>query len=168
MAVRIFIHGLDSSPAGKKGSYFKERFPDMLIPHFVGSLDQRMKLLGELLRDKNDIILVGSSLGGLMATLFAISSPSRCKKLILLAPAINLIQKEQLPEKPLIISTIIFHGRNDGVIPLDLVQSVATKIFANLSFYVVQDDHMLYNTFFQLEWYKLLEYEGHETKQASK
>jgi len=43
------------------------------------------------------------------------------------------------------------------VIPLDLVQRMATQLFGNLGFYVVQDDHMLYNTFFQLEWDKLLE-----------
>ena len=157
MAVRIFIHGLDSSPKGKKALYFKEKFPDMLIPHFVGDLDQRMKLLNECLKGRDGIILVGSSLGGLMATLFAISSASRCRKLILLAPAINMIPKEEFPKRPLDIPTFIFHGRYDEVIPLDLVQRVATQLFGNLGFYVVQDDHMLYNTFFQLEWDKLLE-----------
>ena len=71
MSVRIFIHGLESSNQGTKSIYFRERYPDMIIPHFTGDLKERLDKLGEILSGKSDIRLVGSSFGGLMASLFA-------------------------------------------------------------------------------------------------
>ena len=44
-----------------------------------------------ILSGKADIKLVGSSFGGLMATLFTMENNPRVDKMILLAPAINLI-----------------------------------------------------------------------------
>ena len=63
---RIFIHGLESSNKGTKSVFFREKFPDMIIPTFVGSLPERLSKLDGFLLGKSDIRVVGSSFGGLM------------------------------------------------------------------------------------------------------
>ena len=42
---RAFIHGLDSSSRGTKGSYFRERYPGMFIEDYSGPLEERMEQL---------------------------------------------------------------------------------------------------------------------------
>ena len=90
MACRIFLHGLESSSQGIKGRYFKDKFPGMLVPNFSGSLKERMEKLYDILSSESEITLVGSSYGGLMASIFTLENSSKVKRLVLLAPAINL------------------------------------------------------------------------------
>jgi pimeloyl-ACP methyl ester carboxylesterase len=91
MESRIFIHGLESSGQGTKGFFFKNRFPEMLTPDFTGDLAERMIRLDRILEGRSGIKIVGSSFGGLMASLYAMKHESRVNRLILLAPALNLI-----------------------------------------------------------------------------
>ena len=156
MTVRIFIHGLESSNQGTKSIYFRERYPDMIIPHFTGDLSERLEKLKEILSDKSDIRLVGSSFGGLMASLFAMENPFRVKKMTLLAPAINLIEFGPHMDKTISVPVWIFHGRDDQVIPLAEVEPIARKTFQSLSFHVVEDDHFLHKTFKIIDWDSLL------------
>ena len=51
---------------------------------------ERMEKLEGLLAGKNELVLVGSSYGGLMAAVYACLHEERVKKLILLAPALHL------------------------------------------------------------------------------
>ncbi|MBW2332719.1 MAG: hypothetical protein JRF08_04510 [Deltaproteobacteria bacterium] len=67
----IFIHGQESSSQGNKAVFFRELFPEMIIPDFVGDVSTRMLKLKKILVDKKGIIMIGSSLGGLMAALYA-------------------------------------------------------------------------------------------------
>lgn len=164
MITRIFLHGLDSSPQGTKARYFAEHYKDMIIPHFTGNLEDRMQLLYETLKDKEKIILVGSSFGGLMSTIFAIKYPERCERLILLAPAINLLTEDLIPTEPIKIPTWIFHGEDDNVIPLESVKEISKRLFSDLRFYIVKDDHQLRDTFLNLEWDELLLINRGETK----
>lgn len=156
MITRIFLHGLDSSPQGTKAQYFAKHYEDMIIPHFTGDLEDRMQSLYGILKDKDKIILVGSSFGGLMATIFAIKHPERCERLILLAPAINLLSDDLLTKESIQTPTWIFHGEYDNVIPLESVKKVSKKLFLDLRFYILKDDHYLRDTFFNLEWDELL------------
>jgi pimeloyl-ACP methyl ester carboxylesterase len=156
MPVRVFIHGLESSNQGTKSVYFRARYPDMIIPHFTGDLEERLERLGEILSDKSDIRLVGSSFGGLMASLFAMENPSRVKKMTLLAPAINLLAFNPPIGKTIQVPVWIFHGRNDQVIPVAEVQRISAKIFHSLFFHVVEDDHFLHKTFKTIDWDSLL------------
>jgi len=153
---RIFIHGLESSSQGVKGKYFRDKFPDMIIPDFTGPLEQRMKKLKEVLKEKTDIIIVGSSYGGLMASLFAMEQGDRVNRLILLAPAINYLDMAVKDPKRIDIPTWIYHGTKDDVIPLKDVKAVAERIFTELSFNMVDDDHYLYDTFVKIPWEKFL------------
>ena len=156
MGLRIFIHGLDSSNQGTKSVFFKEKYPDMVIPYFTGSLDARMKSLRSVLFRETGIILVGSSFGGLMAAIFAMENEERVERMILLAPAINLVEFADYRSKTLSVPVWIYHGSADEVIPLNEVEKVAKSVFRHLSFHVVEDDHYLYKTFKTLDWDRLL------------
>jgi len=156
LSFRIFIHGLESSNQGTKSVFFRERYPDMVIPYFTGSLDERMKSLNSVLVQKTGIILVGSSFGGLMAAIFAMENEERVERMILLAPAINLVEFAEYRSKTLSVPVWMYHGRSDEVIPLNDVEKVAKSVFHHLSFHVVEDDHYLQNTFRTLDWDRLL------------
>lgn len=156
MAVRMFIHGLESSPQGTKSIYFLENFPDMMVPHFTGSLEERMEKLNSLLREKSGIRLVGSSYGGLMASIFALQSEDQVERIVLLAPAINLDEFTPFATKKITTPVWLYHGTDDQVIPFDQVVPVAKKVFANLSLNLVQDDHFLHKTFRDIDWERLL------------
>jgi pimeloyl-ACP methyl ester carboxylesterase len=154
---RIFIHGLESSNKGTKAVFFRERYPDMIIPTFTGNLQERMKRLESILLGKSDIRLVGSSFGGLMACLFAVMHQQPIvEKMILLAPAINLMEFAAYKNEIISVPVWIYHGNADEVIPLAEVEPIARKTFSNLSFNAVDDDHFLHKTFPALDWESLL------------
>ena len=59
--VRVFIHGLESSSRGSKGSFFRARYPGMIVEDFPGPFEQRMDKLERLLEGRHPLVLVGSS-----------------------------------------------------------------------------------------------------------
>lgn len=156
MALRMFIHGLESNNQGTKAIYFREKFPGMLTPNFHGPLDERMARLREILSGQNEILLVGSSFGGLMASIFAVENEPSVRRLILLAPAINLMEFTSYRQRKIVRPVHITHGREDEVIPISDVEEVAKQVFSNLTFNTVDDDHYLHKTFKTLDWDSLL------------
>ncbi len=90
----VFIHGLESTAQGAKGQFFSHNFPRMIIEDYVGDFTTRMRTLNDVLSGKTNLIIVGSSYGGLMAVSYAMENESRIQKLILLAPALNLPEFE--------------------------------------------------------------------------
>jgi len=152
---RLFLHGLDSSGFGTKGQYFAETYPDMLRPDFDGSLAERMERLRAIVADLRDLIIVGSSFGGLMATCLAVEQPNGVKRLVLLAPALNFTEYQPPPAK-LAMPTILVIGRHDTVTPPDLVVPAAQNTFAMLETVIVDDDHLLHDSFRHLDWNTLL------------
>ena len=91
-----------------------------------------------------------------MAALFAMENEPAVGRLILLAPAINLMPHAIEEERTIAVPVWIYHGTNDEVIPLKDVASVAKKMFSNLSFHTVEDDHSLHKTFQTIEWDRFL------------
>jgi len=152
----MFIHGLESNNQGTKAIYFREKFPGMLTPNFPGPLDERMAKLQAVLSGKNDILMVGSSFGGLMASIFAMENEPSVRRLILLAPAINLVEFTPYRERKTLMPVHIYHGRQDEVIPISDVEEVAKKVFSNLTFHAVDDDHYLHKIFKTIDWDSLL------------
>jgi pimeloyl-ACP methyl ester carboxylesterase len=157
---RVFIHGLESSSQGTKGVYFRERYPDMIIEDYPGSFDERMIKLNRLLSGKKNLILVGSSYGGLMASVFTCTNEERVTKLILLAPALNLEDFGPCLEKKINVPVVVYHGKHDDVVPVAPVQNIARTVFSNISYHVIDDDHSLHTNFPTLDWDTLLDFRG--------
>jgi predicted esterase len=77
--------------------------------------------------------------------------------LILLAPA--LLRDpfgSYLNLEPVSVPTIIIHGTEDDVVPLEPVRELAEKLFTNLTYHVVNDGHRLHKTFEELNWEEIL------------
>lgn len=153
----IFIHGQDSSSQTYKAALLRAAYPDAIVPDFAGSLDARMARLAPILADQDGWAIVGSSLGGLMGALWACAHPAQVRRLVLMAPAINLPEFAAQPRPPLDVPVIIYHGSRDTVVPLAPVRAIAERVFRNLAFHVVDDDHRLHATAAALDWRDVLE-----------
>ena len=154
---RVFIHGLESTGRGTKGVFFRSRYPDMLIEDFTGPLRERMNQLAFLLTGKDLLLLVGSSYGGLMAAIFACQHPERVRKLILLAPALNLSDFKPYRPLRLEVPVILYHGQWDDVVSPAEVRRIAERSFPHLAYHLVDDDHSLHRVFEGLPWDQLLQ-----------
>ena len=153
----IFIHGLYGTTQGEKAVLLRGLFPDMLIPEFPGSLEERMDRLELLLAGGEGWTIVGSSFGGLMAALYARRHPERVRKLVLLAPALTLPDFAIAPGAQIEIRTVLYIGTQDSLIPIKDLRPIAESVFTNLNFRIVDDEHGLYKTAAELDWEKVLE-----------
>ena len=153
----VFIHGLESTSQGVKGKFFRQYFPGMIIEDYTGNFAERMRKLSRLLAAKHNLILVGSSYGGLMAAQFALQNEKLVQKMILLAPALNLPEFSPTAQQQLNIPVIIYHGTDDNIVDPYAVKSIAGKVFRQLEHHLVKDDHSLHKTFPSLDWEKILE-----------
>ncbi|MDH3392592.1 MAG: alpha/beta fold hydrolase [Desulfobulbaceae bacterium] len=151
----IFLHGLESSGSGTKGRYFAQGYPGMLRPDFSGDLAARLVQLNKVATGQ-DLVLVGSSYGGLLATVFAMKQPDRVCRLVLLAPAFNFPEFTDYANTPVAVATHIVIGHDDMVTPEAEVVPIARRIFTDLQLEVVDDDHLLHRTFTTLDWASLL------------
>jgi predicted esterase len=79
------------------------------------------------------------------------------EKLIMLAPALILPPFAPFSgRKPVSVPTTIIHGTQDTLLPLERVQEIAKKVFTNLTYKVVDDDHSLHKTADALNWKEIL------------
>jgi hypothetical protein len=153
----IYLHGLESTSQSGKARQFAEKFPGMVTPDFTGDFEERMAQLKPILGRKKNWTIIGSSFGGLMGTVFTCNHPTQVRKLILLAPA---LLKEPfgsfLNLEPVSVPTVIIHGTEDDVVPLEPVREIAEKLFTNLQYIVVDDGHRLHKAFGELDWEEIL------------
>ena len=153
----IFLHGLESSSQTYKASIIRNFFPELIVPDFTGPLEKRMQALYPILDDKKDWTIIGSSFGGLMGAIFTCEHPDQVQKLALLAPALMLPQFAPFIDlQPVTVPTTIIHGTQDTVVSLEEVREIARKVFANLTYEIVDDDHRLHKATDMLDWKTLL------------
>ena len=152
----IYLHGLESTSQSGKARQFAEKFTGMLTPDFTGSFEERMKQLKPILGRKKNWTIIGSSFGGLMGATFTLDHPTQVRKLILLAPALMLEPFASRLLTPVSVPTIIVHGTEDDVVPLEPVRELAKQAFTYLTYYVVEDGHRLQKAFTELNWEDLL------------
>lgn len=152
----FFLHGLDSSSHGTKGRYFQKHFPEVICPDFSGDLRERLLRLERLVGGRGNLVLIGSSFGGLLATSFAIRHPDQVKQLILLAPALGFCDFRP-PATALACPTLLVMGRDDTVCPPLLIEPLARATFSNLTVRLADDDHLLRTIFSRIEWPELLQ-----------
>ena len=161
----IFIHGLESSGDGFKGQLLRRKLPGCLTPSFTlynqkysikSLLEIRMEQLISILRDRAEWIIIGSSFGGLMGTVFTLENPSKVSKLILLAPYLSTPELDPKKYSPVDVPVIVFHGNQDRIVPLKLSRARAEILFTNLVYNIVYDNHSLLKTVQSLDWKNLI------------
>ncbi len=152
----IYIHGSESDSNSGKARLFREWFPGIMTPDFKGSFGERMSQLHKIFSDQAGWTLIGSSYGGLMATIFTLEHEAQVRKLVLLAPALAQ-EIAPLPKSgPISVPTILIHGTHDTVVPLEPVREIAQRLFSNLTLYIVEDDHRLHKTANESDWNTIL------------
>jgi pimeloyl-ACP methyl ester carboxylesterase len=91
----IYLHGFASRPASQKATYFRERFAERGLELHVPALDggnfEGLTITGQLevIREHaagEPCVLIGSSLGGYLAAVYASRHPE-VERIVLLAPA---------------------------------------------------------------------------------
>ncbi|MHA1747475.1 MAG: alpha/beta hydrolase [Promethearchaeota archaeon] len=153
----IFIHGYESSGHGFKGNYLRSLIPEIYTPDFTGELIERMEQLKKVLENEEYWLFIGSSFGGLMATLYMMENPEKIVKSILMAPAlVSPLIPENFHLKEIDNPVILFHGKKDEVVPLEPVRNFAEKYFKKLNYNLVDDDHRLHSTTKSIKWEKLI------------
>jgi pimeloyl-ACP methyl ester carboxylesterase len=104
----IYLHGFASSPDSQKARAFAQRWKgrtELLVPDLAGGDFEHLTISGQLrvlekLAACEQVKLIGSSMGGYLAALYASRHPE-AERLVLLAPAFGFIQRwpEQLGEE---------------------------------------------------------------------
>ena len=153
----IFLHGLVSSGQAYKAGIIRQLYPELVSPDFTGALWERMEQLYPILGNTKDWTIIGSSFGGLMGTIFTCDHPKQVRKLVLLAPALMLPDFTSYQNRePVTAPTTIIHGSQDDTVPLEVVREIAEKVFANLTYHIVDDDHHLHNSADIMDWKEIL------------
>lgn len=98
----IYLHGFASGPASTKARYFEQRFaaeagPALLIPDLAAGDFERLTISGQLavidrLAAGDPAVLIGSSMGGYLAALYAARHPEGAR-LVLMAPAFGFARR---------------------------------------------------------------------------
>jgi len=101
-------------------------------------------------------VLAGSSLGGLMAAMYACDNERAIRRLILLAPALNLGDFNPYLNRRIAVPVTLYHGRQDYVVLPGPVRRIAEQVFTALEYHAVDDDHSLGETFPSYDWERLL------------
>ena len=138
----LFLHGLESGPHGAKYQALKKTFGQVISPDCSGISDHRQRLkiiLAEVKNREGVFLVVGSSMGGLMALLLQQQIPERIAGLLLCAPALHREAAKGLTADKL-PPTIVIHGRQDSVVPIEASRNFGAPLLA------VDDDHSLKNS----------------------
>lgn len=145
-----FFHGLESGPEGSKYRALREK-------HLVKTIDFRSpeevdlisrndlagvakirleRALQETAPDE-EIVVVGSSMGGLVAYLLEQTGLRKVRGLVLCAPALLRAEKILRTSCP----TVVIHGTEDELLPFSETRQIALDIGAE--FVEVRDNHRL-------------------------
>ena len=146
MTTVIFSHGQESGPWGTKIRAMSERVTGLGCK--VDSIDYQgiadpLARVGKLKRECAEIgdalILVGSSMGGHVAT--AAAATLEAAGLFVLAPAYYMEGYEELTPPPPSMPICIVHGWHDDIVPVDNSIRYARECSATL--HLVDGDHRL-------------------------
>jgi pimeloyl-ACP methyl ester carboxylesterase len=93
----VYLHGFASGPASQKATFFAARIPQLEVPDLAAGDFEHLTITGQLqiieaLVAGDPLALIGSSLGGYLAALYAARHPE-VARLILLAPAFGFARR---------------------------------------------------------------------------
>jgi pimeloyl-ACP methyl ester carboxylesterase len=189
----IYLHGFASGPMSNKAQFFRRRFEEigirMQIPDLSEGDFERLTISGQLrvierVAGVADVRLIGSSMGGYLAALYA-ARHAEVSRVVLLAPAFGFARRwplrlgaekvadwrrtgwlpmyhygdkverrvgyellsdaEQYEDYPDVRqATLIFHGRNDDVVPCEYSQEFA-ELHPEVRLRIMESGHELIN-----------------------
>jgi len=146
MPAVYFSHGQESGPWGTKIRSMAEtvrslgcRAESVDYRGIADPTERVVRLLEECRQVREPLILVGSSMGGHVAT--AAAAETGAVGLFLLAPAYYMEGFEELTPPPPAIPIVIVHGWRDDVVPVANSIRYAGNCMATL--HVVNGDHRL-------------------------
>jgi hypothetical protein len=98
----IYLHGFASSPQSKKARLFEERckglgyqllVPDLAEGDFRGLTISGQLRVVESFAGSGPVAVIGSSMGGYLAALFAAKRPEQVERVVLMAPAFGFARR---------------------------------------------------------------------------
>jgi uncharacterized protein len=103
----VYLHGFASSPQSTKAQFFARKFAGAGVAFEAPALDQgnfeKLTISGQMqvieqavsrtAQPGEALVLMGSSLGGYLAALYAEHNPQRADRLILIAPAFQFLDR---------------------------------------------------------------------------
>lgn len=161
MFMLYYLHGYQSSPTGEKATIFKETLGAIPIAYRDETpenlvISRCLYRISEVLKNDHNVVLIGSSLGGLLAASTALTHPT-VKQLILLNPAIippqidlhtidgmplRILEEMKDPrlfEQKIPATIIILRGIQDDLVPDEWILSFAKAQQATIQLF--NDDH---------------------------
>ena len=146
----VWAHGLWGSPNGSKVTAVRESGIKVISPDFNEmELVDRVELLEKTI-EIGDVVLAGSSWGGLACALTAQKKPDKLKGLLLLAPALHYPEPpNDNPDKliaPDGIPVTIIHSKTDDIVPINASKDYVKRSGNNVNLIVVEDNHVLENS----------------------
>jgi hypothetical protein len=99
----LYLHGFASGPFSEKGRYFHQQFsvlggevhqPDLAEGNFLETtLSSQLKVIDQQVRQLNPSLIIGSSLGGYLAAIYAARRPELPVRVALLAPGFGIARR---------------------------------------------------------------------------
>jgi len=137
----FFFHGLESGPHGSKYKALCT-LPEVevIAPDFRGmnTADERLACALKATEGQRDLLIVGSSFGGLVAGLLADAHPERVAAMVLCAPAFHRPEATRIQRTT---QAVVIHGTRDDIVPLSASQAFCARFTVPLV--EVPDDHRL-------------------------
>jgi len=145
----VWAHGLWGSPNGSKVTAIRESGIEVISPDFNEmELIDRVELLEKTI-EIGDVVLAGSSWGGLACALTAQKKPEKLKGLLLLAPALHYPETPNDNPDNLIapdIPVTIIHSKTDDIVPISASKDYVKRSGNNVNLIEVEDSHVLENS----------------------
>jgi len=147
---------MDSSPQGTKSTLLRRHYPKIWIPPLPPDVGERLDILEREMTQP--MVVVGSSLGGLTALLFAMRKPQWVQGMVLLAPAVGTSRPDLFDANqtkvldtvyiPDGIPTTVIAGIRDDVIPIHAIRAMIGRSpnLHRITFHDVDDDHNLHHS----------------------
>jgi uncharacterized protein len=95
----IYLHGFASGPGSKKADYFAGQFRhhgiDLLVPDLAAgdfahlTISGQLRVIQQACGGGEVRLMMGSSLGGYLASLYAAAHPQQVERVVLMAPAFD-------------------------------------------------------------------------------
>lgn len=126
----VWLHGLEGSPTGYKATQLRARGWDLLAPDCRGQrLAERIHTAEQALAPLDEVVLIGSSYGGLAAAWIGSQRP--LAGLLLLAPALHHAEPPVTAPDSLVIPsttpTHVVHGTDDTIVPVQVSRDLAAR-----------------------------------------